>query len=205
MDKHKQSFRIVLASGSPRRKELFGMISDEFEVIVSDCEEVVTSTAPERVTQELSRQKAEAAAVRIAAEPDLKTTSDILIVGADTVVSIEGKILGKPKDRSDAFEMLRLLSGKKHKATTGVTLLRVNRDGRIQWQKSFAETTIVCVDHMKESEIQAYLDTGEPYDKAGAYGIQGLFGRHISGIEGDYNNVVGLPVHRLYKEISALM
>lgn len=205
MDKYKQSFRIVLASGSPRRKELFGMISDEFEVIVSDCEEVVTSTVPEQVTQELSRQKAEAVAAEIAAETGVKTASDILIVGADTVVSIEGKILGKPKDRANACEMLQLLSGKKHKVTTGITLIRVSRAGRSGWQKSFAETTIVCVDHMKESEIQAYLDTDEPYDKAGAYGIQGLFGKHISGIEGDYNNVVGLPVHRLYKEIRDLV
>lgn len=222
----KQPFRIVLASGSPRRKELFGMICDEFEVIVSDCEEVVTGTAPEQVTQELSGQKAEAVAAEIASEPgraaaaetggmdaetieaggaDAETAQDILIIGADTVVSIEGKILGKPEDRADACAMLRLLSGKKHKVTTGITLICMNRDGRIRWQKSFAETTVVCVDRMEESEIQAYLDTDEPYDKAGAYGIQGLFGKHISGIEGDYNNVVGLPVHRLYKEIRDLM
>lgn len=200
----KQPFRVVLASASPRRKELFAMICDEFEIIVSDCEEVVTSTVPEQVTQELSRQKAEAAVAEIAAGADSQTASDTLVVGADTVVSAEGKILGKPKDRAEAFEMLRLLSGKKHKVTTGVTLIRVSPEGRIQWQKSFAETTTVCVDDMKESEIQAYLDTDEPYDKAGAYGIQGLFGKHISGIEGDYNNVVGLPVHRLYKEISGL-
>lgn len=222
----KQPFRIVLASGSPRRKELFGMICNEFEVIVSDCEEVVTGTAPEQVTQELSGQKAEAVAAEIASEPgrvaaadagtadakimedggvDAETAQDILIIGADTVVSIEGKILGKPDDRDDACAMLRLLSGKKHKVTTGITLICMNRDGRIRWHKSFAETTVVCVDRMEESEIQAYLDTDEPYDKAGAYGIQGLFGKHISGIEGDYNNVVGLPVHRLYKEIRDLM
>lgn len=212
----KQPFRIVLASGSPRRKELFGMICGEFEVIVSDCEEVVAGTEPEQVTQELSGQKAVAVATELASEPervasaDAEAASDLLIVGADTVVSIgepDGaqKILGKPKDRADACEMLRLLSGKKHKVTTGITLLYVNREGRIQWRKSFAETTIVCVGCMEESEIQAYLDTDEPYDKAGAYGIQGLFGKHISGIEGDYNNVVGLPVHRLYKEIRDLM
>lgn len=224
----KQPFRIVLASGSPRRKELFGIICDEFEVIVSDCEEVVTGTAPEQVTQELSGQKAEAVAAEIASEPgraavaetggvdaetiedggadaETETAPDMLIIGADTVVSIEGKILGKPEDRADACAMLRLLSGKKHKVTTGITLICMNRDGRIRWQKSFAETTVVCVDRMEESEIQAYLDTDEPYDKAGAYGIQGLFGKHISGIEGDYNNVVGLPVHRLYKEIRDLM
>lgn len=197
MKKRKQA--IVLASGSPRRKELLGMICDEFRVILSDCEEIVTSTRPEEVTKELSKQKAEAVAAAEAGR-----IADAIIIGADTVVSAGGEILGKPKDRADAFAMLRRLSGASHQVSTGVTLLRTGAAGEIVWQKSFAETTTVRVAELTDEEINHYLDTDEPYDKAGAYGIQGAFGRHISGIEGDYNNVVGLPVHRLYTELKKM-
>lgn len=195
MQENKQT--VILASGSPRRKELLGMIFDEFRVILSDCEELVTSTRPEEVTKELSRQKAEA----VAAAGEAGGVADAIIIGADTVVSAGGEILGKPKDRADAFAMLKLLSGASHQVITGVTLLRMGAAGEIVWQKSFAETTTVRVAELTDEEIDRYLDTDEPYDKAGAYGIQGMFGRHISGIEGDYNNVVGLPVHRLYMEL----
>lgn len=190
-----QKHKIILASGSPRRRELLGMICDDFSVIVSDCEEVVSCTEPEAVTMELSRQKAEAVA---------KGQVDAVIIGADTVVSIEGKILGKPKDRAHADEMLRILSGKTHQVSTGVTITQTGSDAGVVWQKSFAETTLVRVEQLDEEEIRAYLDTDEPYDKAGAYGIQGRFGKYICGIEGDYNNVVGLPVHRLYEELKKM-
>lgn len=187
--------RMILASGSPRRKELLGMICDEFEVIVSDCEEIVTSIIPEEVTQELSRQKAEAVA------SGKYDTADAIIIGADTVVSIGQEILGKPKDREDAWRMISMLSGKEHQVSTGITLIQTDGAGKILQHKSFVETTRVRVAALTKQEIEAYIDTDEPYDKAGAYGIQGLFGKHIEGIEGDYNNVVGLPVHRLYAEL----
>ena len=195
MQKRTDSF--ILASGSPRRRELLRMICEEFRTIVPDCEETVTGTEPEEVTKELSRQKAEA----VAHAENRGEFSHAVIIGADTVVSIGGRILGKPKDRADAFGMMRLLSGKSHQVSTGITLIRTGAEGEIVWQESFAETTTVYVAEMTEEEINAYLDTDEPYDKAGAYGIQGMFGKHISGIEGDYNNVVGLPVHRLYEEL----
>lgn len=187
----KKTAVIILASGSPRRKELLGMICQDFSVIVSDCEEIVSSTEPEEVTIELSKQKAQAVAVGRAGA---------VVIGADTVVSIGGEILGKPKDREDACRMLCLLSGKTHRVSTGVTLLQTGPDADVRWESSFAETTLVHVAPLSERELRSYLDTDEPYDKAGAYGIQGMFGKFISGIEGDYNNVVGLPVHRLYEE-----
>lgn len=197
---------VILASGSPRRKELFRMICDNFEILVSDCEEIVPSGVPEEVTVELSRQKAEAV---IESEGNgafsrKNQVADAVVVGADTVVSIDGIILGKPKDREDAGRMLRLLSGRTHQVSTGVTLLRTNSSGDIIWRKSFAETTRVHVAALTKEEMEEYLDTDEAYDKAGAYGIQGLFSKYISGLEGDYNNVVGLPVHKLYEEFKKI-
>lgn len=187
----KKTNHVILASGSPRRKELLGMICNDFSVVVSDCEEIVSSTVPEEVTIELSKQKAQAVA---------RGRAGAVVIGADTVVSIDGEILGKPKDREDACRMLRLLSGKAHRVSTGVTLIQTGPDAEVRWESSFAETTLVHVAPLDERELISYLDTNEPYDKAGAYGIQGMFGKYISGIEGDYNNVVGLPVHRLYEE-----
>lgn len=186
---------IVLASGSPRRRELLAMLVDEFEVIVSDCEETVTSQDPEKVTEELALQKAEAVAGSLPLRAD-----PVLVIGADTVVSIDGKILGKPADQKQAAGMLRMLSGKSHNVSTGVALIGLEA-GVQTWNKSFSETTVVTVAELAEEEIMSYVNTDEPYDKAGAYGIQGIFGKHIQGIEGDYNNVVGLPVHRLYQEL----
>ncbi len=185
---------IVLASGSPRRRELLGMIFDDFEIIVSDCEEVVTSNAPEEVTVELAMQKAKA----VAESGQVKKAA--LVIGSDTVVSIDGEILGKPQDREDAMRMLRMLSGRSHKVSTGVALLITDSHGEVVKEKSFSETTLVRVASLSAEEIKTYLDTNDGDDKAGSYGIQGAFAKHIEGIDGDYNNVVGLPVHRLYKE-----
>lgn len=186
---------VILASGSPRRRELLTMLFDEFEVIVSDCEETVTCQDPEKVTEELALQKAEAVRENLP-----RYTDSVIVIGADTVVSIDGKILGKPADQQQAVDMLRMLSGKSHHVSTGVAL--IGMDAGVQtWIKSFSETTVVTVAELTEEEINSYVNTSEPYDKAGAYGIQGMFGKHIQGIEGDYNNVVGLPVHRLYREL----
>lgn len=186
---------IVLASGSPRRRELLTMLFDEFEVIVSDCQETVTSQDPEKVTEELAMQKAEAVAESLP-----PSTDTVIVIGADTVVSIDGKILGKPAGQQQAVDMLRMLSGKSHNVSTGVALVWLENGRQIRL-KSFSETTKVRVAELTEEEIISYANTNEPYDKAGAYGIQGMFGKHIQGIEGDYNNVVGLPVHRLYQEL----
>ena len=119
-----------------------------------------------------------------------------IIIGADTIVAMEGQILGKPKDRADAMRMLRLLQGKKHQVITGVTVLLGSTKTR-----SFAEVTDVSLYPMTDAQIERYIATGEPMDKAGAYGIQGRFAAYVRGIEGDYNNVVGLPIGRLYQEV----
>ncbi|MCD8249419.1 MAG: Maf family protein [Lachnospiraceae bacterium] len=182
--------RIILASGSPRRKELLTQIGVSFEVYKAEGEERVTTNAPEEVVRELSMQKA----LEVAG----KVSGDIYI-GADTVVAVDGQILGKPRDEEDAARMLRMLQGRAHEVATGVAVL--TPDGREPL--SFAETTRVHVFSMTEEEIRTYVSSGEPMDKAGAYGIQGLFAAYVSGIEGDYNNVVGLPVGRLYQELRA--
>lgn len=187
--------RIILASASPRRRELLEQIKIPFEVQVSHVEEKVTSREPARVVEELSSQKAHAVSEQTAGSAEA-----ILVIGADTVVALDDQILGKPSGEAAAVEMLRRLSGREHQVYTGVTLLYRAADGSVQ-EKCFHERTNVFFCPMSEAEIREYAATGDPLDKAGAYGIQGLCARYISGIEGDYNNVVGLPVGRLYQEI----
>ncbi len=187
--------RIILASGSPRRRELLGQIGLEPEIIVSDVEEHTVFSSPEKVVKDLSAQKA----LAVAAEIDDRNA---IVIGADTVVTIDGKILGKPASHEEAAEMIRTLQGRAHEVFTGVTIVRGCQKGDVPtFRESFAECTTVHVFPMKEAEIRAYADSEEPMDKAGAYGIQGSFASYISGIEGDYNNVVGLPVGRLYQLI----
>ena len=169
--------RMILASGSPRRKELLQMLEAPFEVLVSDTKEVITKNEPAEVTKELSYQKAMAVAGQVE----------------------EGIIIGKPADTEEAREMIYKLQGKSHMVYTGVTVIA--KSGDMVSASSFAEGTKVNVAPMTENEIEAYISTDEPYDKAGAYGIQGLFGKFIEGIKGDYFNVVGLPIHRLYEEL----
>ena len=182
--------KIILASGSPRRKELLLQIGMEFEIKKAKGEEIITSQDPSEAVKELSAQKA----LEVA-----KRSDGTVIIGADTVVAAEGRILGKPKDRKDALRMLGLLQGKEHQVITGVTVLLKNTAQTI----SFAEVTKVRVAPMTKAQMERYVDSGEPVDKAGAYGIQGKFAVYVSGIEGDYNNVVGLPVGRLYREVLA--
>lgn len=186
--------KIILASASPRRRELLGQIGIGFEVRISNVEERVTTVEPAAVVEELSRQKAEA--VYASLEADVE---DVLVVGADTVVALEGQILGKPSDPEQAAEMLRRLAGNIHGVYTGVTLLYRSGSGMVQ-RRVFHESTKVEFFPMTEEEIRRYVQSGECMDKAGAYGIQGLFARYVKKIEGDYNNVVGLPVGRLYQE-----
>ena len=182
--------KIVLASRSPRRSELLEQIGVVFEVHKAEGEEVITSTVPSEAVKELALQKAEEVAE--------KWQGDV-IIGADTVVAAEGQILGKPENREDALRMLRLLSGKEHEVITGVAVI-LRESGKLV---HFAETTKVRVYPMTGAQMERYADSGEPADKAGAYGIQGKFAAYVAGIEGDYNNVVGLPVGRLYQEVLA--
>ena len=189
--------RVILASASPRRRELLKQIGIEFEIKVSNVEEAAKATQPAELVEELSRQKAEAVLSKM--EP---CEEAVLVIGADTIVALNDKVLGKPIDKEEAVKMLKLLSGREHQVYTGVTLLyrpgRAAETGIIR--RTFHEMTKVYFYPMSQEEIETYAATGDPMDKAGAYGIQGLFARFVRGIEGDYNNVVGLPAGRLYQE-----
>lgn len=199
--------QMILASASPRRKELLEQIGAEFVICPAKGEEVITETDPSAVVMELSRQKAEEVAYGVLIyneqHADLATPQDILVIGADTVVAYENQILGKPKDEEDARRMLTMLSGKTHSVYTGVTFVFIDKEGRTG-EHCFFEKTDVCMYPLKEEEIDRYIQSGDPMDKAGSYGIQGHFAIHIKEIRGDYNNVVGLPVARLYQELQKL-
>ena len=199
--------QIILASASPRRKELLEQIGLEFEICPAKGEEVITKSIPEEVVMELSKQKAEEVAAMVSSfgeeHKDITTPSDILVIGADTVVAYDGKILGKPQDEADAKRMLTMLSGNTHSVFTGVTLVLIDKSGRAG-ELVFFEKTDVKMYPMTEAEIDRYVATGEPMDKAGSYAIQGKCAIHIEKIDGDYNNVVGLPIARIYQELKKI-
>lgn len=188
--------RIILASASPRRKELLARMGMDFEILPAKGEEHITKESPAEAVRELALNKAQEIAQQLG-KKDLN--EDILVIGADTVVAYEGKILGKPKDEQDAVGMLTMLSGNTHSVYTGVALL-MTKNGRWE-ERTFYEETKVTMYPMSHEEIAAYVASGEPMDKAGAYGIQGKCAIYIKRIEGDYNNVVGLPVARIYQEL----
>ncbi len=173
---------IILASASPRRRELLSQICD-FTVMVSDCDENCSITDPETLVCELSLRKARS----------IKVSAEDIVIGADTVVAVDGKILGKPHSRQEAKEMLSALSGKTHSVFTGVTVVKGSM------VHTFTERTDVTFYELSEELIDRYVESGEPMDKAGAYGIQGKGCVLVQGISGDYFNVVGLPVARLYR------
>ena len=178
----------VLASASPRRKELITNIFNEVSVKPARCDEALPGNIGARQAVEyLAEIKNKASAVL--------SHSDELIISADTVVAVNDEILGKPRDKDDARRMLSLLSGKVHQVYTGVTL---SYKGNIF---TFSEKTDVEFYDLTDEEIEEYINSSEPYDKAGAYGIQGKAGLLVKGINGDYYNVVGLPVARLKREI----
>ena len=179
--------KIILASASPRRKELLEKAGISFEIITGTGEEKTNSSDPEEMVKELSYGKAESVAENV--------VEDAVIIGADTIVFYDGCILGKPKDAEDAVETLLKLQGNTHQVYTGVTVL-IKEGGNIR-SLIFAECTDVTFYPVSENEIRAYVNSGEPMDKAGSYGIQGTFGVYVKGICGDYSNVVGLPVARL--------
>ena len=219
--------KIILASASPRRRELLTQIGLDFDIVVSETEEKITSTEPAKVVEELSTQKAEAVWEKLRSmtasqgsvtnaerldegsevfEPEQTsgetTMTDTLVLGADTVVACDGKILGKPADTEAAAAMLTMLQGRGHEVYTGVTILYEQNGERKTL--TFHEKTIVHFYPMTDAQIREYVATGDPMDKAGSYGIQGFCARYIRGIEGDYNNVVGLPVGRVYQELHGL-
>ena len=203
-------FKYFLASKSPRRKDLMTQIGIEFDVIISERDEIITSTIPEEVVKELSLQKAleiERILLKdcdgdILAKYSAEGYDGVVIIGADTVVSKDGEIMGKPADEDDAFNMLKKLQGDKHMVSTGVALI-VIKDGKKE-MISFAEDTDVNMYEISDEEIREYIATLEPMDKAGSYGIQGLGAKFIRGINGDYNNVVGLPIGSIYQAIQKL-
>ena len=186
--------KIILASASPRRKELLAKAGISFTVIPAAGEEKRTSENPGEAVQQLARDKAEWVTQSLA-----ECEEGTLVIGSDTIVVFENRILGKPKDRRDAAETLEKLQGNTHQVYTGVTVLE-RKAGK--WvEHTFFESTDVTFYPVSREEIQDYIATGEPMDKAGSYGIQGLFGIYVKGICGDYNNVVGLPVARLFHEM----
>lgn len=185
-------YQCILASGSPRRKEILEQCGIAFRIEKSDAEEVITKTRPRDVVMELSEVKALEVAERV-------KETECIIIGADTIVANGEAILGKPKDETEACAMINSLQGHEHSVYTGVTLV-IRRGGK-QEVTTFYEETKVEILSMSEDEIKDYVKSGEPMDKAGAYAIQGLFAGNVKGIRGDYYNVVGLPICAILQEL----
>ena len=185
---------LILASASPRRKELLEKIGLPFTIQPAKGEERITQKSPAAVVMELSRQKAE----EIAAAQ----TGECIILGADTIVAKGEEIMGKPKDAADAKRMLKSIADDCHQVYTGVTLIRT---GAHPQNVTFQEKTDVFLYPISDAELDAYIASGDPMDKAGAYGIQGDFAIHVKGIAGDYYNVVGLPIGRVYQELKRML
>ena len=179
---------IILASASPRRKEILELADLKFDVMPSDAQEITTKTAPNEVVMELASIKAK--------DIYKKSEKQSMVVGADTVVAYQWQIHGKPADESDEKRMLTMLSGQTHEVYTGVCVIE---DGKT---KTFYEETKVTFYEISDEQIDRYIKTGEPMDKAGSYGIQGKAAVFIKGIEGDYYNVVGFPIARFLQEIT---
>lgn len=181
---------LILASQSPRRHELLRLIEPDFEIITADVDErIEKGTSPGEAVMSLALKKARAVA---------EINTEDTVIGADTVVALGGEILGKPRDSKEAAAMLRKLAGKTHTVYTGVCLIM---DGG---ETVFFEATDVTFTQMTDDEIKQYVETGDPLDKAGAYGIQGRAAAFISGINGDFYNVMGLPVSALYRKLREL-
>ncbi len=184
--------KVILASASPRRQELIKLIFDSVEILPADCDETLPEGIGAREAVEYLSEIKNEASSRL-------TEKENLIISADTVVAVDDEILGKPVDKDDARRMISLLSGKVHQVYTGVTL---SLNGKV---KTFSEKTDVEFFDLTENEIEEYINSSEPYDKAGAYGIQGKAGLLVKGINGDYYNVVGFPIARLKREIQEFL
>ncbi len=201
--------KIILASQSPRRSELMRQAGYEFEIIASTIEEKITQTKPNLVVEELSLQKADNVLDMILQSIDLSLMAfddlSLMIIGADTVVSKNGNIMGKPKGKENAYEMIDSIQGQTHQVYTGITIIVYDFNTGEKTHKTFSESTNVTLYPMTPSEITHYISTSDCYDKAGGYGIQGEFAVYVKEINGDYNNVVGLPIARLYQEMKNCM
>ncbi len=184
--------RVILASGSPRRKDIMTQVGIQFETFVSSREEKITEENPSRVVEELSMQKASDVAGHFLGQ------KNFLIIGADTIVVFNGEILGKPKDEDDARRMLKMLQGKTHQVYTGVTFIYDLKKEILT--HTFYAVTDVEMYPMSDTDIDLYVRTGEPKDKAGSYAIQGKCAVYIKQIRGEYNNVVGFPIARIINE-----
>ena len=180
--------KLILASASPRRKSLMDVLGLEFEIKISDCKEHIdTNNSVENIVMSLSAQKAYAVAETL--------NNNCLVIGADTVVLYGNEILGKPQDVEDAIRMLKLLSGKTHSVYTGFTIINTSDNTTV----TDYEKTNVKFKELTEKEIIDYVNTKDPLDKAGAYSIQGIASSFVEKLDGDYNNVVGLPIYKLSK------
>lgn len=197
-----ENAKIILASASPRRKELLAKMEIDYEIITSDIEEITTKVKPDEIVKELSYIKAKDVLEKIDKE-GIKEKF-LLVIGADTVVAKDGIIMGKPKSQEDAFQMISSIQGNTHQVYTGVSVLLYNIETKELSQTVFAECTDVTVFSMTDEEINEYLSVEDYKDKAGAYGIQGAFGLYIEKIDGDYDNVVGLPIARLYHKLKEI-
>lgn len=184
------AIRVILASKSPRRKEILENLGLKFDIVTADADESSDIRKPGELVMTLAERKGLAVKEKLGAGAD-----ESIIIACDTLVYCNGEFLGKPKDREDAERMIRMLSGGSHEVISGIY---VSYNG--ENTTAFASTKVIF-DKMTDGEIEAYLNTDEPYDKAGAYAIQGLASEHIKGIEGDYFNVVGLPVNILCRTL----
>ncbi|MBQ9949865.1 MAG: septum formation inhibitor Maf [Clostridia bacterium] len=182
--------KIILASGSQRRKELMTLMGLDFQIIPSGADEHTDKTdSPHEFVCELARRKAEFVA---------RTHGDACVIGADTIVVLDGVIIGKPKDETDAYRILRALSGREHTVYTGLTVI-CGDDVQVEY-----DATKVTFSELTDEDIYTYIASGDPMDKAGSYGIQGKFCVHIERIEGSYFNVIGLPVHVLHRMLKSV-
>ncbi len=197
----RKDFLIVLASGSPRRKELLKKAGFQFAICPAEGEERTDAKDPQSLVEALSDQKASEVYQRL--RP--KKRKPILVIGADTVVALDQTVLGKPHTPEKAVEMLKMLSGKAHHVYTGVTVIASLGQKKAPVKQTFHEDTEVIFKALSDSTIRTYVSTGEPLDKAGAYGIQGKGGALVKQIRGDYDNVVGLPVTALSAAIDSLL
>lgn len=191
--------RYILASASPRRKELLIQAGIIFEVLPSSIKETITKTEPCDIVTELASQKAADIYCHLSGKNEKSASEDLTVIGADTIVVYRDEILGKPADKSEAYDMLSLLADRTHQVYTGVSLI-IRQNGK-ESHRTFYEKTDVTLYPIAKEDLHAYVESGDSLDKAGAYGIQGPFAIHIKKINGDYNNVVGLPIGRLYQEL----
>ena len=191
-----QQIPIILASASPRRSELLKQAGFSFTVVPSTIEETRTETVPGQLAEDLAFQKANDVYETVKGN---YTDQDFMVIGADTIVYYDGEVLGKPADAQEAFDMLKLLSDRTHQVYTGLAIIL--RKANEKQVHLLHERTDVTFYPISDEELKDYIATGDPLDKAGAYGIQGTFAVHVKEIKGNYNNVVGLPIARLYQTL----